>query len=246
MQTFVINLKRRPDRLADMERELGRIGLPFERVEAFDAHNEMIEGKVAWAKAYAYNFLKQPPLGHIGVYASHRRVWQIIVERKLAQALVLEDDAVAKNWNANVLSFDLAQLGIDQLRLERTDSPGQAYINPLPSESYNGTSLLGHTITTENTWGAAAYIITWRGAEKCLNAGEKFWFFIDHYRMWTLFYDVKTAILDPPMWKQTETGSDIHISGADELGESVWQKLAKIPRKILLGSMLVRKRIMSA
>ncbi len=245
MQTFVINLKRRPDRLADMERELGRIGLPFERVEAFDARNEMIEGKVAWAKAYIYNFLKRPPIGHIGVYASHRRAWQLIVDRNLPQALVMEDDLISTNWNPAILNVDLAALGIDLLRLERTDSPGQENINPLPSESYNGTPVLGHTITTENTWGSAAYIITRRGAEKCLGAGEKFWFFIDHYRMWTLFYDVKTAVLNPPMWKQIEALSDIHIK-EDELRETFLHKLAKIPRKILLGSLLVRKRIMSA
>ncbi len=246
MHAFVINLKRRPDRLADMERELGRVGLAFERVEAFDARNESLKGKVAWVKAYVYNFLKAPPIGHIGVYASHRRVWQIIVERNLPQALVFEDDIIPQNWDPAMHDINFAELGIDQLRLERTDSPGQEDINPLPQESYNGTKLLGRTITTENTWGAAAYIITRRGAEKCLAAGEGFWFFIDHYRMWTLFYDLKTAMLSPPMWTQVEAGSDIAPSARDELRESLLLKLAKVPRKALLGAMLIRKRLMSA
>lgn len=243
MQVFVINLQRRPDRMAAMAARLSAMGLAFERVDAFDARHESLAGKVAWVHAYIYNNLKRPPLGHIGVYTSHRRVWQMMVDRNLAQALVLEDDVEAHDWDAAICVQDIAAMGLDQLRIERIDVPGLETLNPLPPQSFYGTSFLGRTLSGENTWGTAAYIITLAGAQKMLAAGP-FWFFVDHYRMWTIFYGLKTAMLMPPMWRQVDAVSDVSEARASEtLQESVADKLLKIPRKALLGAMFVKRRV---
>jgi glycosyl transferase, family 25 len=243
MQVFVINLQRRPDRMAAMAARLKALGLAYERVEAFDARNEPLAGKLAWVRAYIYNHLRAPPPGHIGVYTSHRQVWQMMIDRNLPQAMVLEDDVVPHNWDAGILTQDIAALGLDQLRIERIDVPGWEKLNPLPKQSYAGTLLLGRRLSTENTWGAAAYIVTLAGARKMLAAGP-FWFFIDHYRMWAIFHDLKTAILMPPMWQQADETSDIaDVRNSATLHETLVDKIRKIPRKALLAAMLVKRRI---
>lgn len=94
LQVFLINLDRSGDRLARCEPILDKLGLPWERVPA-------VEGKLL-DPAYLKQINPHPaphgewfrPLtpGEIGCFLSHLRCWQLIVERGLDCALILEDD----------------------------------------------------------------------------------------------------------------------------------------------------------
>lgn len=73
---FVINLARRPDRLANFTSQMNHLGIKFERFEAIDAG-------VGW--------------GNHGCCASHRSVMDLIVQRGLEKAFVFEDDSVVRD-----------------------------------------------------------------------------------------------------------------------------------------------------
>jgi glycosyl transferase, family 25 len=225
-----------------MEQRLKELNLHFERIEAFDARLESLEGKVRNLRAFIYHKLRRPPIGHIGVYVSHRRVWQRMIDQKIDHAMVLEDDVVASDWDPEILNVNLVDRGIDLLRLERNDGPGYKNLNPLPQQKYDGKKLIGRTVSNENTWGTAAYICTQAGAKKCLSAGA-YWFCIDHFRMWTVFYDLRTAVLMPPMWKQTDSPSDVASAEQAFATETAVDKAREIPRKIMLGAIKVWKNV---
>jgi GR25 family glycosyltransferase involved in LPS biosynthesis len=70
---FVINLARRPDRLANFTKEMDHLGIKFERFEAIDAG---------------------PGDGNRGCCASHKALNKLIADRGLRAAMIFEDDSV--------------------------------------------------------------------------------------------------------------------------------------------------------
>ena len=90
IKKFVINLKRRPDRL-----ELFKKMCPFDNVtviEGFDGKN-MKDETSAIEKEMASRFVGLDP-GEIGCYLSHLRVFNAIRKENLPYALIFEDDAI--------------------------------------------------------------------------------------------------------------------------------------------------------
>lgn len=94
MHVFLINLDRSADRLARCAPLLDRLGVSWERVPA-------IEGKLLPAERLAAlnphpaphgEWFRPLTPGEIGCFLSHLRCWQLIEERGLDCALVLEDD----------------------------------------------------------------------------------------------------------------------------------------------------------
>jgi glycosyl transferase family 25 len=75
MRIYLINLARRPDRLAAMLRRAG--GLHLERVEALDAGQEDPQTLGRWFEAGGP--LGEIPAGDKACLLSHRRAWQIFV-----------------------------------------------------------------------------------------------------------------------------------------------------------------------
>src|SRR5215471_18942579 len=90
MRTFLVNLERRPDRLAAMKAQLDRLGIAFERFDAVDA-------KTADPVALRAPFATSGPLGALspgdmGCTLSHVRIWRMIGDGPDKWATVLEDD----------------------------------------------------------------------------------------------------------------------------------------------------------
>ena len=94
MKIFVINLARRPERMAFMERQFASLGLAFERIDAVDGErltpverHKAISGFRWWcAKGY------KARAGEIGCALSHRMALAKIVEAGLPCACIMEDD----------------------------------------------------------------------------------------------------------------------------------------------------------
>lgn len=84
MRLYVINLAQRTDRLAHMGRELDRLGLSFERVEAVDTARLVAEG---WTNRHLAG-------GAFGCTLSHREAYRRFLATGEAFAVVLEDDVV--------------------------------------------------------------------------------------------------------------------------------------------------------
>lgn len=93
IKKFVINLKRRPDRL-----EIFRKQCPFNDVDVIYG----FDGKYAdkeqshIEKNILYKFKNLKP-GEVGVFISHMRIFRKIVELNIEKALIFEDDAIFCN-----------------------------------------------------------------------------------------------------------------------------------------------------
>lgn len=90
METFVINLDRRPDRLASITRALDDRGLSFTRVSAVDA---------ASPEFIVNDKLTQRPFG--AIWASHIKAYESFLQSSHDYAFILEDDAAfqsGRDW----------------------------------------------------------------------------------------------------------------------------------------------------
>ena len=94
MKIFVINLARRPERMAFMERQFASLGLAFERIEAVDGEalppeerRKAVSG-FRWWCSQGY----KARAGEIGCALSHRNALAKIVEDDLPCACIMEDD----------------------------------------------------------------------------------------------------------------------------------------------------------
>jgi GR25 family glycosyltransferase involved in LPS biosynthesis len=93
IKKFVINLKRRPDRL-----EIFQKNCPFADIElvyGFDGKNQWAELSYR-EKNMLYKFPKLKP-GEKGVFISHIRIFQKILHLGINNALIFEDDALFSN-----------------------------------------------------------------------------------------------------------------------------------------------------
>jgi glycosyl transferase family 25 len=167
---YVINLARRPDRLAQMTRRLGDAGLGFTRIDAVDAQS----AEPAWLAAH---FERAGPVGPLSpaeqaCALSHFRAYEHFLSSPAAagasHAVILEDDVLLSgdagpmlrslDWLAKstgLLKIEINYPGCRALlgRTRRVDGPWNALTAPLQSD---------HT-------GAGGYIIS-RGAAAALAA----------------------------------------------------------------------------
>ena len=94
MKIFVINLARRPERMAFMERQFASLGIAFERIEAVDGEKlssnerrKAVSG-FRWWCSQGYKVRA----GEIGCALSHRIALANVVEDNLPCVCIMEDD----------------------------------------------------------------------------------------------------------------------------------------------------------
>ncbi len=163
MKIYLINLARRPDRLAAM-----RVQVPAcERVEAVDAASADPAALDGWFAAAPGQ--RKPPLGEIprgdkACLLSHRAAWALFVAGGEAHAVFLEDDV---RLSAGALLGDDGWLpaGVEVVKLEHYGPPGQRVLltdlRAVGEDFKMGRMLSRHT-------GAAAYILSRRAAQMLL------------------------------------------------------------------------------
>jgi len=95
MKSFVINLRRRPDRLQQFQQRCPLTDI--EVVYGFDGKNPTGESKKEQRlfNVKLGNLCKDQPVsqGVRGVFISHLRIWKRIVDQNIPYALIFEDDA---------------------------------------------------------------------------------------------------------------------------------------------------------
>jgi len=92
MRIYLINLGRRPDRLAAMTARAEGLGLVLERVEAVDATAVEPDALTRWFEDGGP--LGEIPRGDKACLLSHRLAWQKFLASGEAHAAFLEDDVV--------------------------------------------------------------------------------------------------------------------------------------------------------
>ena len=91
MKRFVINLKRRPDRLNQFFKRCPYPQESFEIVEAFDGKFPENESKKE--RKMLEKFYPRIQMGARGCSITHIRIWKKIVNNNIPVAMVFEDDA---------------------------------------------------------------------------------------------------------------------------------------------------------
>ena len=88
MKKFVINLKRRPDRLKQFQQRC-----PYQDVEvvpAFDGKNVELESKKERKLVGMFPPDRQP--GAVGCHITHMRIWKRMINENIHMAMIFEDD----------------------------------------------------------------------------------------------------------------------------------------------------------
>lgn len=175
MRIYLVNLDRRPDRLAMMEAMAARLGLRFIRIPAVDAAN-------APRAEIDRLFAASGPLGEIPpgdkcCLLSHRQFWEQLVASGEDYATVLEDDAVLTASAARFLT-DASWIppGVDLVKPEHYGPKGQRILVSDSAAVAPGFELA--RLRSRHT-GTGGYIISRRAAEKLL-AVKRFNLPVDH------------------------------------------------------------------
>jgi glycosyl transferase family 25 len=175
MRTYLINLGRRPDRLAAMLRQTVPLGLSLERIEAVDAKSEEPAKVNRW-------FARSGPLGEIPMgdkacLVSHRQAWEMFVAGGESHAVFLEDDVRLSACAAALLTSNgWIPSNVAVVKLEHYGPLGQRVlldrIRAVGEDFRLGAMLSRHT-------GAAAYILS-RAAAELLLRQARFNLPVDH------------------------------------------------------------------
>ena len=122
MQIYLINLARRPDRLAAMMAQAGTLALT--RVEALDAATAEAGTVDGWFAAGGP--LGEIPRGDKCCLLSHRRAWEMFVASGQAHAVFLEDDVrLSPSAGALLVSDGWIPPSVSIVKLEHYGPPGQ-------------------------------------------------------------------------------------------------------------------------
>ena len=152
---FVINLDSRPDRRAEFERRTRRFTQPIERLPALTPQQVVEQGFSSFAQPW------------MACTASHTTICQLMVERDLNWALVLEDDVLP------IIGFER------RVRWALAAAPSDAWLVQLGHLGTAGSrarrllrTVAGHALRSTNTsrreqfwWGSQAYLISKQFAE---------------------------------------------------------------------------------
>jgi glycosyl transferase family 25 len=178
MQIYLINLARRPDRLAAMTGQAARLGLALERVEALDAASA--QGLERWfvpGDVKGGGPLGEIPRGDKACLLSHRAAWEMFAAGGEAHAVFLEDDVRLSGSAPALLGSDnWIPKGALVVKLEHYGPPGQRVLlgdgRKVGEDFALGRMLSRHT-------GAAAYILS-RTAAEILLRERRFDLPVDH------------------------------------------------------------------
>ena len=231
MKVFVINLARRPDRLAAITQDLNDHGISFERIDAIDAKTSPILKKF---RRPFFKFLlgkRGYGDGPIANYLSFCKIWQKMIDEHMEQALILEDDAKLLNWDQRFLDIDIEQFGLDVLRLGAANEA--CFLEKLASIHPEKT-VLERKLVKGKIWGNFATIVTLTAAKKFLHH-KKFWFPSDDFQSFEKCFGIKYAIVSPLVWSSTEGVSDVElVKGKLSTAQLLLLKIIKPLRRRLL------------
>ena len=202
LPVFVINLDRRPDRLATISGDLDRLGLPFERVAAIDARRLPPEDRA-----------DRNPLFRAGSKAcmlSHGEALRRFLATGCGAAMILEDDAeLASDLPTVCRSADWWPAGTGLVKLERPNS-NRSLQGPRCGRTPGGREL--RRIVRWNA-GSAGYLIDRAAAGLFLSAFEGASVSTDRMlfdpRMSEAARRVRPVQVNPALVQQRDTESDI-------------------------------------
>jgi GR25 family glycosyltransferase involved in LPS biosynthesis len=174
MKCFFINLDRVPERRAHAEKEFRKVGLEAERFCAVDAIHLEDYDDVHYVPRAGNRWAMER--SQIGVFESHRRIWQAIVSRGLDMAAVFEDDLFFLPEMADLIGLlEADETSFDLVKLDSAFFP----VALSAPELKVGRWTLRRILSTSASSGA--YVLTRQAAERLLEWSDPFCDHIDDF-----------------------------------------------------------------
>lgn len=172
-----------------MERQLNKLGLPFEIFEAVQGNDLTQEEILSW---YDKDFFENRPFYHtngmVGCTLTHYFLYKKIVEQKISQALILEDDMILGKTLPSLINQISKKIRNDEVIMLFYQSYFPINFYNSSEENVQGNYNLYQVNNLKGLRSTAAYIITYEGAKSMMNGYLPISFFPDD---WKKFYDKK-------------------------------------------------------
>ena len=215
MRTFVINLEKNHDRMLIMHAQLKRLGIKYERVDAFYGKDMDSESKRRAVSAFRWHCAigRNARDAEIGCALSHYKIYQKMVDEDIDIACVMEDDVVLGE-DANRVMGELQEL-IDVKQsnvylLSDHSRDGQLGIMKLADLNANCGSPV-NLIETGHDWGTECYCITLKAAANILRWNFPLKVPCDHWAKFVKHSIIRLYWVKPTIATQDKEGftSDI-------------------------------------
>ncbi|MCT2541238.1 glycosyltransferase family 25 protein [Sedimentimonas flavescens] len=244
---FVINLDRRPDRLAVLADQLRALNLPWMRVSAFDM--ETIDEQVLGKRIALSGHKIQMGRGSQCCALTNLAIYRRMIDEDRPAALILQDDAeLSSDLVPYLASMDWLPEGVNVVQFEKYGRPSS---KRLLGPELEDATLAGRALHRlhSRTAGAACYLITQDGARIVSNYRGLIDMPIDHFlfspNVSPVFDDLKVAVVRPALARQrdeVESPSDLTSERRKQNKSLIsrvkrlWQDLNQLPKQLLLMS----------
>ena len=187
---FVLNLDRASDRWAQVQKQMSEQGLEVERLSAVDG-KKLTDAEMQTHSTKMAAFLQ--PRGVIGCYLSHKKFWQMVVDRNLDSAIIFEDDVRLVNNFKDTLRnylerlrvegnkpYDVLLLGaIGRVHPEGRDNLGSRFFSNYIGGKRKREVLSPFLYKPRRPAGTHAYMVSNAGARRLLGLCPKATFHVD-------------------------------------------------------------------
>ncbi len=168
---FVVHLPRATSRFAQVERIIAASPVPLEIAEAVDG-SALSEEQVDDVTGYALHLPVYPfrlTRGEMGCFLSHRRIWQMIIDRDMPAALVVEDDA---ELDTHLMAEALALIEEHLCDGDYVRLPAKLRERTRMMVAEKGTTRL--ILNSRIGLTTLAQVVTWGAASRLLGATRQF------------------------------------------------------------------------
>lgn len=174
MKVFLINMAESPQRLASADRQLRRLGVAYERVEAVNGRLLTPEERRRAVNSFRWWCAIGRPIvpAEIGCALSHATIYRHMVEEKIPYACVLEDDVVLDDRFREQLDFIAHNVNVAEAQVVLLSNHTQ--------ERHDGQAV----IPTQQDMFAEGYVLTRRAAEALLRENYPMQTPCDHWGRW--------------------------------------------------------------
>jgi glycosyl transferase family 25 len=172
---WVLNLERDKEKRQFMEEQLKQLGVEYQIIKAVDGKNLTADDLAHYSKKTALrDFGRELTTGELGCALSHIKMWQSIVERNLAEVLILEDDAHLGRGLFDVLAHR-DKLPEDYQHINFSTRAKQIPFGEFITDIYRAST------HAERPYSAFAYLLTKEGAKYLLDIAFPIYMPIDNF-----------------------------------------------------------------
>jgi GR25 family glycosyltransferase involved in LPS biosynthesis len=187
---FIINLKSRTDRLENIKLLIDHLNFDKKKIEIFEAVvgkdiskdeiNKILSiSSLDTLYNYPSNHKDIRSKGAIGCYLSHYKIWEKIINQKLDNVLIIEDDIFtdidSEEFNKYINSipndYDIGMLSWFKLWFDPLNNPNKNVIINKYWNKYNSI----------NVFSTGCYLISKKGAEKLIKNAFPICYQVDAY-----------------------------------------------------------------